>query len=124
MYKHKASKKKSSWLSKDSKVALWQRKKSWLEYVKNKSTERLAVYKAIRNHVVRSIRKGKSEYQKQLVRQMKNRPNMFYKYVQTKQRNTVTVKSLKMADESLSQNDKESADVPCQKFQQYLLTME
>jgi len=118
LYKQKVSKKKSPWLSRDSKAALRQRKKAWLEYVKNKSSERLSVYKSLRNRVVRSIRKDKSEYQKQLVRRMKSCPRMFYKYVRSKQRNTVTVKSLKKADGNISQNDKESADVLCQKFQE------
>jgi len=64
LYKHKTGKKKSSWLSKDSRVALWKQKKAWLEYVKNNSSERLSVYKSIRHSVVRIIRKGKAEYQK------------------------------------------------------------
>ena len=68
LYKHKARKKKSPWLSKDSKVALRKRKKAWLEYVKNKSAECLSDYKLLRNYVVQSIRKDKAEYQKQLVR--------------------------------------------------------
>ena len=49
---------------------------------------------------------------------MKRSPRLFYKYVRSKQHNAVTVKSLKKADGSLSQNDKESADILCHKFQQ------
>ena len=105
-------------MSKDSKVALRKRKKACLEYVKNKSAECLSDYKLIRNYVVQRIRKDKAEYQKQLVRRMKRSSRLFYKYVRSKQHNAVTVKSLEKADGSLSQNDKESADILCHKFQQ------
>ena len=40
LYKPKAKKKKSPWLSSDSKVAPWKRKKAWQEYAKNISIKR------------------------------------------------------------------------------------
>jgi len=58
------------------KVALRKRKKQWMEYVKNKSTERLSDYNSIRNYIVMSIKKDKAEYQKQLMRRMKRSDKM------------------------------------------------
>ena len=43
---------------------------------------------------------------------------MFYKYVRSKQRNAVTVKSVKDKDGILSQTDEEAADILCKQFQQ------
>jgi len=71
---YKATKLKSTWLSKESKAGLRKWNRAWSEYVKTKSDDRFLVYKSMRNTVVKSIRKDKAEYQKRLVRQMKNSP--------------------------------------------------
>jgi len=112
--------KKSPWLSKDSKVALRKRKKAWLEYVKNKSTERLSDYKTIRNYVVQR----QSRVPEAASKTDEKSARLFYKYVRSKRHNAVAVKSLKKADGNSSQNDKKSAEVLCHKFQQVFVVAE
>ena len=49
---------------------------------------------------------------------MKNSPKLFYSYVRSKQKNAVSVCKVNSANGKISENDKETAQVLCEQFQQ------
>jgi len=75
-------------------------------------------YKMARNEVVTNIRKDKTQYQKKLVKRMKSSPKMSHSYVRSKQKNVVSVSKVRDTNGKLSENDKETAQILCNQFQQ------
>jgi len=96
-------------MSRDTKRLLKKRNKAWSAYARNKCVKLYNTYKTIRNEVVTNIRKDKAQYQKKLVKRMKNSPKMFYSYVQSNQKNVVSVGKVCNADGKISEDDKEAA---------------
>lgn len=117
LYRSTECKKKAPWMSKETKKLIKKRNRAWTAYARNKSTKLFEVYKRLRNDTVSSSRKDKAQYQKKLVKRMKNSPKMFYSYVRSKQKNVVTVSRVCTTDGKLSENDEETAQILSDQFQ-------
>jgi len=81
LYKNNMHKKKSKWMSTETKRLLRKRNKAWSAYLKSRCTKLYKTYKMERNEVVTSIGKDKTQYQKKLVKHMKCNRKMFYSIV-------------------------------------------
>jgi len=106
LYKRAAGSKKSPWISKETKKLLKKLDRAWLAYKRN---TKLFAYNKVRNKTVTSIRNDKVQYQKKLVKRMKNSQKMFYSYIRSKQKNPKTVSKVCSAAGKISENDRETA---------------
>jgi len=86
----------------------------WL--IREINVELFAAYKKVRNETVTSIRNDKVQYQKKLVKCMKNCLKTFYSYVRSKQKNPETVSKVSSAEDKISENDRETAQFLSNQF--------
>ena len=75
-----------------------------------------------KNAAVINIRKDQAQYQKSLVRKMKRSPKMFYSYVRSKQRNAVSVTTVRNTERRLSSNDTKQARLCVISFSKFMPT--
>ena len=89
-------------------------KKKYILYKRYRTSHRHYDYQKyiqIRNETKRQIRKAVKEYEKNLAKNFKIKPKHFWKYVNSKLKRPTGISNLKKPDGTLTESDKEKADV-------------
>ena len=110
-------KRQKTWMTKATKKLLKNREEAWKKYRNVCSTLNYEYYKSVRNKVSTAIRGDKASFQLQLVKSFRGNPKRFYGYVRRMQTVKTKVGTLQKLDGSMTETDKETAEVLCAHFQ-------
>ena len=83
----------------------------WKRYEKTGRNKEYEEYKRQRNKNNTIRKKAHREYEKKLLKRMKDKPKLFYSYVRSKQKVKPVIPHLNKEDGETTTNDQETADV-------------
>ena len=80
---------------------------AWKRCLANKSNHNYRAYVKVRNHAAKTIKKIKVKFEKMLGKNAKKNKKLFYKYANSKNKESIPVEQLKKGDREYTENDKE-----------------
>ena len=121
--KRKKPNPKAPWQTKRVCRSVKKQIQLWKRYEKTGRNKEYEEYKRQRNKNNSIQKKTQREYEKKLLKRMKDKPNIFYSYVRSNQKVKPVIPHLRKVDGETTTNDQEIADV-LGKFFESVFTME
>jgi hypothetical protein len=111
-------KKKSEWMTKDTKQCIKDRNSAWGTFRNYRSQKNYERYRKLRNSANTMVRTDHSTHRKQLIQSFKGNPKKFYGYVRSLQAVKEKVRQLAKKNGDLTETDQEAAELLCETFQE------
>lgn len=114
--KKQRRRKKSEWLTRETRKKIKERDRAWKRYVTFESSNRFRDYKKIRNTVTHLVRRDKRDHQMHLIKTFKDNPRKFYGYVNGLRAVRLGVGRIRCEDGRMTEDDVGAAEELCKCF--------
>ena len=99
------------WMTKSTAAAIDKKRRAWIKYQNVKVILNYNLYKHQRDTTTSIVRNAKYEYEKSIALNIKADNKSFWKYVKSKSKTKEGISDLMNENDSLSNSDKEKADI-------------
>ena len=106
-----SSRRKPEWLSDSVQNDIRDKKDAFDKFKKTRNSEDYKNYTKRRNKVKKEIRNSIKSIEKEIAKNSKHNPKLFYKYLNKKLKTTATLTNIKNKDGTVPETEKETADV-------------